>query len=89
MSDQSTVPPLPLDCSPTIALLFPYLDRELGPIETEAVAAHLAACGHCANLFRFENNVLAFLGERLARTRAPEPLRGRIAALCRPGGSGG
>lgn len=82
MSDQSTVPPLPLECAQTVALLFPYLDRELGPIETEAVRAHLNACSHCARLFRFEANILTFIGERLARTKAPDDLRSRVTRLC-------
>jgi mycothiol system anti-sigma-R factor len=66
------------DCQKTIARLYPYLDRELGPGEQAAVRAHLEVCGNCARLFRFEENVLTLVAERLARTVAPAGLRARV-----------
>jgi mycothiol system anti-sigma-R factor len=80
MSDQPTHQ---LNCAETLERLTPYLDRELDPAEREAVQEHLDACGDCANLFRFEDAMLSFLGDRLLRTRAPGGLRARIAKLCR------
>jgi mycothiol system anti-sigma-R factor len=73
-------------CHDAIGRLFPYLDRELDAADQAAVEAHLAVCGHCAELFRFEANVLTVIGNRLARTRAPEALRVRLRALCHPEG---
>lgn len=66
------------ECAEAMARLAPYLDRELDPTEQVAVQAHLEECGNCAGLFRFEANILTFVGQRLARTQAPAALRARI-----------
>jgi mycothiol system anti-sigma-R factor len=70
------------NCREVATRLFPYLDRELNPEEQAAVRAHLDRCGPCADHFRFEANVLTFLGKRLAHTQAPPELRARISRLC-------
>ena len=75
MSDHT---PHHYECSETIALLFPYLDRELDPVEQAKVRAHLEECGNCSQLFRFEATMLTLVGERLARMTAPAELRSRI-----------
>ena len=80
MSDHT---PHHYECSETIALLFPYLDRELDPVEQAKVRAHLEECGNCSQLFRFEATMLTLVGERLARTTAPAELRSRIHELSR------
>ena len=71
----------PFECGDVIALLHPYLDRELDPAEQALVMAHLDVCGRCARLFRFEAAVLSLVGLRLARVGAPPTLRARIASL--------
>lgn len=89
MSGHASKPAGHFDCSHTVALLFPYLDHELDAGETEAVQTHLARCGPCADLFRFEGNVLRLCGERLARVQAPPDLRRRIGRICQCGETGG
>jgi mycothiol system anti-sigma-R factor len=86
MSDRA---PHHYDCSETIALLFPYLDRELDAAEQAKVRAHLEECGECSRLFRFEAAMLTLVGERLARTTAPADLRARIHELSRRALTGG
>jgi mycothiol system anti-sigma-R factor len=70
-------------CRETLDRLSPYLDRELDAAEQAAVRVHLDKCGRCASLFRFEANILTFIGQRLAHTQAPAGLRDRISRLCR------
>lgn len=71
----------PFECGDTVALLYPYLDRELTLAELAVVRAHLDACGPCARHFRFEAAVLSLVGLRLGRVTAPPALRARIASL--------
>ena len=71
-----------MNCEEMAARLFQYVDRELDAAEQAAVRAHLDRCGPCTRFFRFEENVLIFLGERLGHTRAPDALRDRISAMC-------
>jgi mycothiol system anti-sigma-R factor len=71
-----------INCQATLTRLYPYLDRELDETELAAVRAHLGRCGPCAKLFRFEDNILTLIGERLAHTQAPPDLRNRITRLC-------
>jgi mycothiol system anti-sigma-R factor len=73
--------PRAFHCSETVALLYPYLDRELTPEEQAIVQGHLDACGPCARHFRFEAAVLSLVGLRLGRVTAPPALRARIASL--------
>jgi mycothiol system anti-sigma-R factor len=86
MSDRT---PHYYECSETIALLFPYLDRELDAVEQAKVRHHLDQCGDCSRLFRFEAAMLTLVGERLARTTAPAELRTRIHELSRRTLTGG
>lgn len=54
-----------ISCRDAIERLWDYLDGELSPADTEAVAAHLAECARCYPQYRFE---FAFL-ELLVRNR--------------------
>lgn len=69
------------ECAEAMERLYPYLDRELEAVEYEAVQAHLAACGNCASLFRFEERILTIVGERLTALTAPPHLRQRLMGL--------
>ena len=73
-----------VDCKEAMHRLYQYLDRELHDDERLIVERHLADCPPCAGLYRFEENVLTFIGERCRRTAAPEQLRERVRKLCQP-----
>jgi anti-sigma factor (TIGR02949 family) len=75
--------PRPWECSEVIAVLYPYLDRELTDDEQRQVQDHLAQCGNCAQLFRFEAAMLSLVGNHLREIQAPADLRSRIAQLTR------
>lgn len=70
-----------LDCTDVVARLYPYLDRELTPEEIAAVQRHLSVCPPCRRWFRFEENILRYIGECGRRVRAPERLAERIREL--------
>ena len=81
-----TTPPPPLDCGTVVRQLWDYLDRRLGPADTAAIDAHLAACAQCPPHFVFER---AFL-DAVAAARAAEPdvttLRARVLAALHSSG---
>ena len=58
-----------MNCKTTVGMLSPYLDRELAPVERDAVRAHLADCDRC----RAEERDLRTLKGLLLGVRAPEP----------------
>ncbi len=70
------------NCREAVARLNQYLDRELNSDEQEVVKTHLAHCPPCLDLFRFEENVLTFVGNRCRETMAPPALRDRVQKLC-------
>ena len=58
-----------MNCKGTVEMLSAYLDRELAPVERDAVRAHLADCERC----RAEERDLRTLKGLLLGVRAPEP----------------
>jgi len=70
------------NCKEAVKRLNQYLDRELSDDEQRIVRQHLEHCPPCLDLFRFEENVLTFIGERCRQTMAPSSLRVKVQKLC-------
>ena len=68
-----------MNCRSTVEMLSAYLDRELGPVERDAVRAHLANCDRC----RADERELRSLKGLLLGVRAPEPTVGFEGRLMR------
>lgn len=58
-----------------------YLDRELDEDEIEAIEAHLEQCKSCRKAFKREQRFREGIKRTATLYKAPEDLRGRIAAL--------
>ena len=69
------------DCQAVLKSLDAYRNGELTPAETEAFAAHLAACRHCLCVEQHEQALLERL-RATCRDCCPEALRQRILTLC-------
>lgn len=67
-----------LSCKEVVALLTPYLDRELSAEETAQVKAHLDSCSHCASYFTFEASMLKLVREKLQESEMPKGLESQI-----------
>lgn len=70
------------NCSEAMQRLYEFLDRELTPEEQRVVQSHLDRCPPCVDLFRFEANILTFVGSKCRETAAPPELRKRVERLC-------
>ncbi len=75
-----------MDCVSCLERLYPYLDRELSPVEVTEVRSHLDACGGCDDNFVIEERFLARVrgcctGEE--GDKAPTDLRSRIVTRLR------
>jgi mycothiol system anti-sigma-R factor len=70
------------NCKEAVHRLYQYLDRELSEDEQRIVQTHLSHCPPCMELFRFEENVLTFIGSKCRETAAPAELRDRVRKLC-------
>ena len=71
-------------CKEALERLNDYLDRDLSPDEEGKVEQHLRACLECAAKFRFEEELLRELRERVPKVRVPgdlESLQSKIAAM--------
>lgn len=71
-----------VDCREAMHRLYQFLDRELSEEDQEVVRAHLHHCPPCQDVFRFEENVLTFIGETCRKTAAPPSLHDRVRKLC-------
>jgi len=74
------------NCKEAVHRLYQYLDRELTTDEQREVHTHLSHCPPCLDLFRFEENILTFVGSTCRETAAPAELRDRIRKLCQDQG---
>lgn len=54
------------ECPSVLHLLYPYLDREVGPAERDKTNAHLAGCATCRESYAVEGRFLIFLQSQLA-----------------------
>lgn len=70
-----------MTCRDVIEHLWDYLDGELPPDETQAVAAHLAECARCYPQYRFQYAFLELLVRN--RERIPPPPRETVDRLRR------
>jgi mycothiol system anti-sigma-R factor len=68
-------------CHQVVARLYEYLDRELTPEEAVAVNEHLSLCRECAELFRFEEELLTTIRDRCRRINVPRQFRQQIEAI--------
>lgn len=71
-----------MECPEVAERLWEYLDDELVAKEAEAVARHLAGCGHCRPHYHCDRAFLILLG-RTGRSIPQAPLRLRAAVLAR------
>ncbi len=70
------------NCKECLERLYPFLDRELNQTEQLEVQLHLGRCRPCVTRFRFEGNVLRYIGEVARATGCPEEARRRILRTC-------
>lgn len=70
------------NCKEAVDRLYQYLDRELSADEQRVVQTHLSHCPPCLDMFRFEENILTFVGDKCRETAAPDDLRHRVRKLC-------
>lgn len=70
------------NCREAVNRLYEFIDRELSLQELEEVQRHLDHCPPCLDLFRFEENVLTFVGEKCREVSAPSQLRDRVRKMC-------
>lgn len=73
-------------CHEALARLDDFIDRELSEDESRRVAAHLRICRECASKFRFQEELVAGLREKIARVETPQDaevgaLKNRISIL--------
>lgn len=71
-----------LDCTEVMRRLDEYIDRELSSEELVEVRAHLDHCGHCADRFHFEENVLRLVGRCGRQLSAPPDLVQKVRKMC-------
>ena len=71
-----------LNCEECVERLYPFLDRELSEEEQRDVRTHLGLCRHCQHRFRFEGNIVRFVGEVARATSCPDEARRRILRAC-------
>jgi hypothetical protein len=67
-----------MDCAQARFLLYAYLDRDLSPSESQALARHLAHCRPCETRSRSARGAIRLLRSRLDRAPAPQRLRLRL-----------
>jgi anti-sigma factor RsiW len=70
-----------MDCSTAKSRLFPYVDGEVTPEIRGEIDAHLSRCGACRRLLDLEVAFREAYVDRFRPDLAPEPVRGRVAAL--------
>lgn len=68
------------DCPSVIKLLYPYLDRELLPPETEGVERHLATCPDCRAVFDGERVFLDLFKTHIVASSAQPSAPSRLLA---------
>lgn len=73
-------------CREALERLDDFVDRELSPDETRRVATHLRICHECAQKFRFQEELVAGLKQKIEHVEAPQDaqlgaLKSRISAL--------
>lgn len=82
--DTAAPAPPVLDCHGAVLWLWDYLDGELPPAATRAVAAHLAACDECPPHFDFARTFLRAVPAARPGLEGNEPaLRARVLAALR------
>jgi|SRR5580765_5584630 len=67
-----------MECREALERLSPFLDDELDPVTSRAVAEHLAECPSCAAAFDRRRQLSASLKRDLEYHRAPDLLRARV-----------
>jgi mycothiol system anti-sigma-R factor len=63
-----------MECKKVLILLWEYLDEELGPEESEAVAAHLNRCRRCYPTYCCDRALLELLARQRTGCSAPASL---------------
>lgn len=71
----------PITCAEAFRRLDDYLDRELSPIESAEVEAHLLTCAACAREYAFEASVLSDVRGKVRRVQAPDSLRNSVLKI--------
>jgi mycothiol system anti-sigma-R factor len=63
-----------MECKEALILLWEYLDEELGPEESAAVAAHLKRCRRCYPAYCCDQALLQLLARQRTGCSAPPSL---------------
>ena len=63
-----------MECKEVLIRLWEYLDEELGPEESEAVAAHLNRCRQCFPAYCCDRALLELLARQRTVCSAPASL---------------
>jgi mycothiol system anti-sigma-R factor len=71
------------DCSDVLALVYAFLDGEVGDTDRAQIAHHLDECGPCLRQYGLEQAVKALVHRSCACTEAPETLRVQIVTRIR------
>lgn len=67
-----------LTCEEVFRRLDDYLDRELSPDEMRLVREHLDVCAVCTAEYRFEQDVLNDVRDKVRRLTAPPGLLAKV-----------
>lgn len=70
--------PRDIDCGQALDRLYEYIDKELTPVRSAEVRAHLEKCAPCLALSKFEDSYVQFLEARTRVQGAPDALKKRI-----------
>jgi mycothiol system anti-sigma-R factor len=70
-----------MNCHECVQRLDQLVDRELSDAEMEEAKRHLASCGECSNLYRFQTEMKRVVRVCCWGDRAPADLRERLERL--------
>jgi mycothiol system anti-sigma-R factor len=75
--------PHDLPCTEALALVYAYLDGELGEPGCAEVRKHLDECGPCLREFGLEEAVKRLIARHCGHDQAPEDLRSKVMGRIR------
>jgi anti-sigma factor (TIGR02949 family) len=70
-----------ISCQEALAVVYEYLDGDLGDVSAEEVRVHFDICGRCYPHLEFERSFLAAVRRGCAAAKAPTDLKAKVADL--------
>jgi anti-sigma factor (TIGR02949 family) len=70
-----------ISCQEALAVVYEYLDGDLGDVPAEEVRVHFDICGQCYPHLEFERSFLAAVRRGCAAAKAPPDLKAKVADL--------